>query len=366
MSHPSAGSCISSPIASFSHRDNVHETPRVISEIIRSEVRRHRIQQPLLRIPRVADVAGDGMMPTAGTADRVRITSAALCSVTRVARLAEGNATFQGPVAQQTGHQKREEAQAGPSGCFAVTATGTRLVRAAHRHLVVHVTGDATAASAVRAMIEESLDAAQARRVVQDGLGRAQARVVAEPLAGQRGWLPARLASTFAAKVANNGEARRIVSGPRAESVGRFLGEGHWLLGDDVGSRCISRIGRSDRRGSAGRRCAQTLRPPATPRPMSRYHRGVLVTPRMTVMVMMVVLTMMPPLALGTIADDGLAVAVEASFLTAARVLERRLDVLVDGSLAVWSRRGETHLADGTPGRQRDRRRRRRRGRRRQ
>lgn len=306
-------------------------------------------------------------MPTAGTADRVRRTSAALCSVTRVARFAEGNATFQRPVAQQTGHQEREEAQAGPSGCFTVTATGTGLVRAVHRHLVVHVAGDATAAATVRAMIEETLDAAQTRRVVQHRLGRAQARVVAKPLAGQRGWLPARLASTFAAKVANDGEARRIVSGPRAESVGRLLGKGHWLLGDYVGSRCVRRVGRNDRRGSAGRRRTQTLIPPATPRPRSRYHRGILVTPRMMVMVMMVVVVMMmPPFALRTIADDGLAVGVEASFLIATRVLERRFDVLVDGPFTVWSRRGETHLADGTSRRQRDRRRRRRCGRRRQ
>jgi len=86
-------------------------------------------------------------------------------------------------------------------------------------------------------------------------------------------------------------------------------------------------------------------------------------------MMMMMMRMMMPPVALWTIAD-GLAVCVEASFLTASRMRERRLDVLVDGPLPVWSRRGERHLADGTSGRHGDRRRRRRRrrirGRRRQ
>lgn len=90
---------------------------------------------------------------------------------------------------------------------------------------------------------------------------------------------------------------------------------------------------------------------------MSRYYRGIFVTPIMIVMMMMMVvvmvmvmMTMMPPLALGTIAD-GLAVSVETSFLIAARMLERRLDVLVDGPLAVRSRRSEAHFAkDGTSG----------------
>lgn len=160
----------------------MRDTWRVISENFRSELRRDRIQQPLLRIPRVANVAGDGMMPAA--TGNVRITSAALRGVTRVARLAKSNAASQGPVAQQTGHQERQEAQAGPSGSFAVTGTRTRLVGAARRHLVVDATSDATAVTAIHAMIEESLDATQARRVVQNRLGRAQALVVADPLAG--------------------------------------------------------------------------------------------------------------------------------------------------------------------------------------
>lgn len=160
---PSVGSCISSPIfVSFSHRDNIQDTWRIISENFRSELRCDRIQQPLLRILRVAYVAGDGMMPAAG---RTRITSAALRSVTRVARLAKSNAASQGPVTQQTRHQERQKAQAGPSGSSAVTSTGTRLIRTTHRDLVVHAAGDATAAP-IHAMIEETFDATQARRVI--------------------------------------------------------------------------------------------------------------------------------------------------------------------------------------------------------
>lgn len=157
----------SSPIfASFSHRDSVQDTWRVISENFRSELRCDRIQQPLLRVLRVAYVAGNGMMPAAGTAGRARITSAALRSVTGVARLAKSNAASQGPVAQQTRHQERQKTQAGPSGSSAVTSTGTRLIRATHRDLVVHAAGDASTAAPIHAMIEETFDATQARCVV--------------------------------------------------------------------------------------------------------------------------------------------------------------------------------------------------------
>ena len=78
---------------------------------------------------------------------------------------------------------------------------------------------------------------------------------------------------------------------------------------------------------------------------------------------MMVVMVMMPPLILRTVAGR-LAIGIEASFLTATRVLERRLDVLVDGPLAIRSWRGKAHLADRTSGRRCDRRYRRVRGRR--
>lgn len=194
MPSPSAGSSryifrVQSLLPSVTEIAGGEHVARVISENFRSELRRDRIQQPLLRIPRVANVAGDGMMPAA-TGNRVRRTSAALRGVTRVARLAKSDAASQGPVAQQTGHQERQKAQAGPSGSFAVTGTGARLVGAARRHLVVDATGDATAVTAIHAMIEESLDAAQARRVVQNRLGRAQALVIADPLAGQRRWFP--------------------------------------------------------------------------------------------------------------------------------------------------------------------------------
>jgi len=111
----------------------------------------------------------------AGERSRVRIAPAALCGVTRVTCLAEGDAAAKRPVAQQTGHHEGQGAEAGPPGCRAITGAGTRLVRAAHRGgLAIDAAGDdATAAAAVDAMIEETLYAAQAGRVVQDGLGRA-------------------------------------------------------------------------------------------------------------------------------------------------------------------------------------------------
>lgn len=81
--------------------------------------------------------------------------------------------------------------------------------------------------------------------------------------------------------------------------------------------------------------------PRATTCPMRRYQHGVrhtFVTPEMMMITKVVMVMMMPPLDLRAIAD-GLVISVETSFLVAARVLEWRLDVFVDGSLAVrsWS-----------------------------
>jgi hypothetical protein len=117
------------------------------------------------------------MPAAAGTSERSRVWIAptALCSVTRVTRLAEGDAAAERPVAQQAGHHEGQGAETGPPGCRAITGAGTRLVRAAHRgSLAIHAAGDdATTATAVHAMIKETLYAAQTGRVVQDGLGRA-------------------------------------------------------------------------------------------------------------------------------------------------------------------------------------------------
>lgn len=282
------------------------------------------------------------MMPAAGAADRARIATAALRGVTRVARLADGDAPPEWPVAQEARHDERQSSQAGPPGNPAMTGAGTRLVGTAR--LSVYAAGDA--ATAVHAVVEEPLDATQTGRVIQHGFGRAEARVVAEPPAGQWGWFPARLASTLVAEITYDREPGWIVVS-RAEGVGRLLGEGHWLLRHGVRRRRCRVRRRGDgggvgcRAGAKAQNLMITCAPAARPmRRHQRYVRRTLVTPMMTMIVVM-----MPPFDLRTIAG-ALTVDVETPFLVAASVLERCLDVLVDGPLAVRSRRGETYLAD--------------------
>jgi len=63
----------------------------------RSKLWRDWVQQPLLRVPRISDVTGDGVMPATGC---IRIAPAALRGVTCVTHFAEGYATPEGPVTQ--------------------------------------------------------------------------------------------------------------------------------------------------------------------------------------------------------------------------------------------------------------------------
>ena len=225
------------------------ETRRVACFLL-LEFRRDRIEQPLLRIPRVPDIAGDRMMPVPGVSDRVRVASAALGGVPRVTHLAQRDASLERPIAQQARHDKGERAEAGPPGGPPVARAGARLVRAATGRLADSSAAAAAAAAAVpvHAMIKQSFHAAQARSVIENSLGGAEALVVAQPLAGQRGRLPARLATTSTAEIAHYRQTGRIVS-PGGEAVGRLLGKRDRLFGHGVRRRGVRR----DRAGGRGR-----------------------------------------------------------------------------------------------------------------
>lgn len=101
------------------------------------------------------------------TADGTRIASAALRGVTSVARFADSNTTAERPVTQQTRHYECEGAQTSPSRYLTVAGAGTRFVCAICCYvLTIYIVGDGATAATIRAVIEETLDAAQTGRVV--------------------------------------------------------------------------------------------------------------------------------------------------------------------------------------------------------
>lgn len=271
------------------------------------------------------------MVPASGgVADVARVAPAPLSGVTSVAQLAEGDAALEGPVAQQARHDEGEGGQTSPPRGSSVAGARARLVRAAARRLPV----DAARATPVDAVIEQSLDAAEAGRVVEDRVRGAEALVVAQPLAGQRGRLAARLAPASTTEIAHDGETSRVV-GPRREIVRWFLGERNRLLRHRVRGTTVRRRRDGVRRG--GVRASPERLP--SPRRVQTMVRGRDVG---------ALLALVPAVDLRAIAAAFLLV--QTTVLVPA-VLERRLDVLVDGPLAVRSRHGETHLPYGAAGR---------------
>lgn len=162
----------------------------------------------LIQSLRERRATGGGDLP----ADCVGVVLAAAARTfqTVIAPLAKFEAPQRREVAAEAGHEEREEAHSSPAGAAGPRAAGAGVIGTG----VLIVSG---------AVVEETLDAAQASPIVEETLWRAEAALVADPAGGQAAGGCAAGALTTPTLLADE-EVSRVQSGVLHHTFQRFLG----------------------------------------------------------------------------------------------------------------------------------------------